>query len=227
MDTYDEQHLFSKANPDPVAVTCSHIRLGSLDKTMHLKTYAKKLNTDINLQDLQKLTTKFLHVNHVLATEGTDISGFQVCKIYLSISSVLTFVQVVPCHVLQVTYDCQEMAAKKTDLIHITTSWRGSGARYDCAILQGSGPSGMVFCQVCAIFLISIKGEWYCLAVVRIYKQKQWNKITGHIELITPKARCFDLCFVNSIVRVAHILPPTSHIPCSVVQDLYDSDMYL
>lgn len=128
---------------------------------------------------------------------------------------------------MQVTYDCQETAAKKTDLLHVATSWRRSGARYDCAILQGSGPSGLIFCQVCAIFLILVAGNWHRLAVVKIYNQKRRNKITGHIELVSPKAGCFDLCFVDSVVRVAHILPPTPHNPHSVVQDLYDGDMYL
>jgi len=40
-------------------------------------------------------------------------------------------------------------------------------------------------------------------------------------------AGCFDLCFVESVVRVAHILPPTRYTTRSVVQDLYDGDMYL
>ena len=140
---------------------------------------------------------------------------------------VLMFVQVVPCHALQVTYICQETATKKTDLLHVTTSWRGSGPRCDYAILQGSGPSGLVFCQVCAVFMILIGGEWYCLAVVRIYKQRRWNKLTGHIELIAPKDGSFDLCFVESIIRIAHILQPNPHAANSIIQDLYDGDMYL
>lgn len=83
------------------------------------------------------------------------------------------------------------------------------------------------FCQVCTVFMISIAQEWRHLAVMRIHKQKQRNKTTGYIELIAPKAGCFDLWFVESFVRIAHILPPTSHTMRSVVQDLYNSDMYL
>ena len=116
---------------------------------------------------------------------------------------------------------------KKTDLLHVTTSWRKSGARYDSAILQGSGPSGLVFCQVCALFMISVAHEWYRLAVVRIYEQKRRNKTTGHIELVALKDGSFDLCFVESIVLIAYILPPTGYTARSVVQDLYDGDMYL
>lgn len=116
---------------------------------------------------------------------------------------------------------------KKVDLLHVTTSWRESGPRYDCAILRGSGPSGLVFCQVCAMFMIMIAQEWHRLAIVRIYERKRRNEVTGHIELIAPQDGCFDLCFVESVVRIAHILPPTRHNPRSVVQDLYDGDMYL
>ena len=116
---------------------------------------------------------------------------------------------------------------KKTDLLHVMTSWRGSGERYDCAILQGSGSSELVFCQVCAIFMISIAQEWRRLAVVRTYERKRRNRMTGCIELIAPKEGHFDLCFVESVIRIAHILPPTRHTTRSVVQDLYDGDMYL
>ena len=230
VDAYDEQCLFDDTDSSlsaDVTITRSHIRLGSLDKIIHLSSYAKKLSTDIHLQNLQALLTAFFRLNHVIDTEESAISSFEVRTTYTHIGKVFTLVQVVPCHALQVMYDCRETAIKKTDLLHITTSWRGSGARYDCAILRGSGPSGLVFCQVCAIFMISIENEWYRLAVVRIYEQKRRNKITGHIELVAPKDGCFDLCFVDSIIRIAHILPPTRHVTRSIVQDLYDGDMYL
>ena len=139
----------------------------------------------------------------------------------------LTYLQVVPCHALRVTYDCQETAVKKVDLLHITASWRGSGARYDHAILQGFGPLDLIFAQACAIFMIFVAREWRRLAVVRIYERKRRNRTTGHIELVAPKDGRFDLCFVDSFIRIAHILQPTPHNPCLVVQDLYDGDMYL
>ena len=228
VEAHDKQSSFNSADSglDADVSVRSHVQPGSLDNIIHLKSYAKKLNADINLQDLQQLLTMFLRLNCVLATEYVDISTFQVHAISTPVSRVLTLTQLVPCHVLRVTYDCQETAVK-TDLLHVTTSWCGSGARYDCAILRGSGPSGLIFCQVCAIFLISVANEWYRLAVVRIYERKRRNKLTGHIELVPPRDGYFDLCFVDSIVRIAHILPPTSHTPRSIVQDLYDGDMYL
>ena len=230
VDAYDDECLFDDVGSGPDAdasVTRSNVRLGSLDKIIHLGSYAKKLSIDICLQDFQSLLAAFLRLNHVPEAEASAISSFEVRISYAFIGRVPTAVQVVPCHTLLVTYNCQEMATKKTDVLHVTTSWRNSGARYDCAILRGSGRSGLNFCQVCAIFMISIAHEWYRLAVVRIYEQKRRNKITGHIELVAPKDRRFELCFVESVVRIAHILPPTRHTACSIVQDLYDSDMYL
>ena len=75
--------------------------------------------------------------------------------------------------------------------------------------------------------MILIAQEWRRLAIVRTYERRQRNKVTGYIELIAPKAGCFDLCFAESIIRIAHILPPTCHTTRSVIQDLYDGDMYL
>jgi len=230
VDAYDELCSFGDASSDVDAnaiIIRSHIRLGSLDKIIHLSSYAKKLSVDVRLPDLQTLLVKFLRLNRVLDTESDDISSFKVRVTDVPVGQVFMLAQVIPCHALQVTYDCQETALKKVDLLHVTTSWRGSGARYDCAILQGATPSKLIFCQICAISMILIAHEWYRFAVVKMYEQKRRNKLTGHIELVTPGDERFDLCFVDSIIRVAHILPPTSHTTHSVVQDLYDGDMYL
>ena len=75
--------------------------------------------------------------------------------------------------------------------------------------------------------MVLIARKWHRLAVVKLYKRKRRNKITGFIELTTTEDGCFDLCFVESIVRIAHILPPNHHTTYSAIQDLYDGDMYL
>ena len=230
VDAYDEQHLFNDESFGLDAngsIIRSHVQLGSLNNIIHLSSYAKKLNKDIHLRDLRKLLTTFLRLNRIFDAKDNVISDFKVCMTCLFINRALMFVQVVPCHALRVTYASQETATKRVDLLHVTTSWRRSGERYDCAILQGSGPLGLVFCQVFAIFMVSIACKWHRLAIVRIYKRKRQNKITGYIELVAPEDGRFDLCFVESVVRIAHILPPTHHTTHSIVQDLYDGDMYL
>jgi len=84
VDAYDEQCLFddesSGLNADE-SVVRSHVQLGSLEKIIHLGSYAKKLGNDICLQDLQKLLTTFLHLNHVFDVEDNAISDFKVCDL--------------------------------------------------------------------------------------------------------------------------------------------------
>ena len=142
VDAYDDECSFDDVGPGPntdASVTHLNVWLGSLNKIIHLGLYAKKLSIDICLQDLQSLLTAFLHLNHVPEAKGSAISSFEVHISYPFVGRVPTAVQVVPCHTLLVTYDCQEMATKKTNILHVTTSWCNSGARYDCATLQGSG----------------------------------------------------------------------------------------
>jgi len=177
LDAYDEYSMFGDIpNFDPhtdESLAHPHVRLGSLDKTIHFSSYAKKLSKDIGLHDLQEVLTTFLRLNRIINATNDTISNFEVWMAQpwdLSCAFAEYTMQVVPCHALQVTYDCQETAVKKTDLLHVTTSWRGSGERYDSAILQGSGPLELVFCQICAIFMISIAQEWHRLAVVRTYE---------------------------------------------------------
>lgn len=81
VNAYDEQSLFNE-NPGPDTNTvahCSHVRLGSLNKIIHLSSFAKKLSKDIELQDLRTLLAKFLRLNHILSVDNNEISGLQAC----------------------------------------------------------------------------------------------------------------------------------------------------
>ena len=64
------------------------------------------------------------------------------------------------------------------------------------------------------------------MAIVKPFAQKPRNKITGYIEL-EAKDGYFKFCFIESIIRTVHILPPTPHNYRFVVQDLTDGDIYL
>lgn len=95
VDAYDEQCLFDEARASPntnESIVRSHIRLGSLDKAIHLGSYSKKLVSDIHLQDLQALLTTFLRLNHVFNTKDDAISYFQVCATCVCWESALTCV---------------------------------------------------------------------------------------------------------------------------------------
>ena len=85
VDAYDEQCSFDDdanlALDANAPVTCSHVRLGSLDKTIHLGSYAKKLSIDIHLQGLLALLVTFLRLNRVIDTEENVLSSFKVCDL--------------------------------------------------------------------------------------------------------------------------------------------------
>ena len=71
VDAYDDQCLFNDEDSGPNTnepTIRSHIRLGSLDKIIHLGSYTKKLRKDIDLEDLQKLLTTFFRLNRLSDT---------------------------------------------------------------------------------------------------------------------------------------------------------------
>jgi len=90
VDAYDEQCLFENESSGPSAdapVSRSHVRLGSLDNTIHLGSYAKRLSQDIRLQDLKNLLATFFHLNRVFDadSENSTISKLMVgmCDMHL------------------------------------------------------------------------------------------------------------------------------------------------
>ena len=135
--------------------------------------------------------------------------------------------QVFPHLSCKISFDCQETAIKKTEIIHVSSSWRNSGPRYDSAILQGPTQASIKFVQVCAMFSIRLVGQTFRILVARTYKKKCRNKVTGYIELDAAPDETFDFYFLESMIRSIHILPPTSSSSSYIVQDLHDGDMYL
>jgi len=85
-----------------------------------------------------------------------------------------------------------------------------------------------MFGQVYALFVIPFEDKFLGIAIVKEFKTlKHRNKITGHIELVVPEVDPFQFIWLDSIIRVAHIIPPTADNPRYSVQDLIDGDMYL
>ena len=75
VDAYDEQCVFEDESSGPdtdASISRSHVRLGSLDNTIHLSSYAKKLSGDICLRDLRDLLTLFFRLNHVFNADWED-----------------------------------------------------------------------------------------------------------------------------------------------------------
>ena len=135
--------------------------------------------------------------------------------------------QVTPFSSCRVTYDCQETGSKCTDLFWVTDSWQHEGPWYDCVLIQGWPKSSIFFARVLGLLSVSLCGQTHGLAILRPFIRKHRNKVTGYIELEEVSGRGYDFCFVESIIRAVHIIPPTSKNSRFVVQDLVDGDAYL
>ena len=135
--------------------------------------------------------------------------------------------QCTPFSSCRVTYDCQETGSKCTDLFRVTNSWQHEGPRYDCVLIQGWTKSSVFFARVLGLFSVPLQGQTYGLAILRPFIRKHRNKVTGYIELEEVSGGEYEFCFVESIIRAVHILPPTPKNSRFVVQDLVDGDAYL
>jgi len=76
------------------------------------------------------------------------------------------------------------------------------------------------------LFSVHVDNTTFALAIVKAFTRKPRNKITGYIELEEVEGK-LEFCFIESIIRTVHILPPTPHNHRFVVQDLTDGDIYL
>lgn len=84
------------------------------------------------------------------------------------------------------------------------------------------------FGQVYALFVVPLGPQRLQIAIIKEFDTlKPRNKLTGHIELHVPDSDPFQFIWLDSVIRVVHIVPPTADNPRYAVQDLIDGDMYL
>ncbi len=122
-------------------------------------------------------------------------------------------------------YTCQVSATDESDLIHVAPSWQKKGPRYDYVMIQGSRPNKPTFAQIDVIFSLNVQGTVYQIGIVCTFKYLGRHCLSEYIKL--EKERDYTFIFLDSVIRAAHILPPTIFYSCSTVQDLVDGDMYL
>ena len=109
----------------------------------------------------------------------------------------------------------------------MTDCWQNEGPRYDCVLIQGWPKTSVFFARVLGLFSASLCDQTHGLAILRPFVRKRRNKVTGYIELEEVSEGRYEFCFVNSIIRAVHILPPTPTNSRFTVQDLIDGDAYL
>lgn len=145
----------------------------------------------------------------------------------LGISFTLLIYQVKMFSSCRVSYPCQETGSLQKEIFHSTSKWQNHGPRYDSVIIQGQQRSSFFFAEVRHLFSVCVENTTFGVVIVKPFTRKPRNKITGYIELEEAKEGGLEFCFLESIIRSVHILPPTPHNHRFVVQDLTDGDIYL
>lgn len=126
----------------------------------------------------------------------------------------------------QVSYLCQETGSLQKEIFHATSMWQNKGPRYDSVMIQGQQKSSFFFAEVHGLFSVYVGNTTFGVGIVKPFTRKPRNKISGYIEL-EAREHNFEFCFLESIIRTVHILPPTPHNHRFIVQDLTDGDLYL
>lgn len=95
-------------------------------------------------------------------------------------------------------------------------------------LIQGRTARTFLFGQVYALFAVPLGSEQLEIAIVKEFNiLRLRNRITGYIELSVPDSNPFQFIWIDSVIRIAQIIPPTTDNPKYSVQDLIDGDMYL
>jgi len=109
------------------------------------------------------------------------------------------------------------------EYLRATPRWRKSGPRYDGAIING--PDGHEFAQVYGFFMVTLHPAIYRVALIRRYRCVGRHASSDYIQL--EDSDKFDFIFADTIIRAAHILPPSTYNHFFTVQDLTSPDAYL
>lgn len=201
---------------EPRIFLCAEVR-----RSLTVSAYGNILSEDLGIKDFVTPLLNLLQGKIGNSTRFNQVSYW--------ISSYLTLLiyQVTMYSSCRVCYLSQETSDLQREIIHATSTWQNSGPRYDSVIIQGQQRSSLFFAKVYGFFSVCIGNTAFQVAIVKPFTRKPRNKITGYVELEEAKEGYFEFCFIESIIRTVHILPPTPHNHRSVVQDLTDGDIYL
>jgi hypothetical protein len=111
----------------------------------------------------------------------------------------------------------------KYDRLRATPKWRKTGARHDCALINGTPHNEFV--RVFACFTIHLLPATYRVALVRRFRFVGRHPDSDYIQLAAIDH--FDFVFIDTIIRMVHILPPSTYNPHFTVQDLQNPDIHL
>lgn len=124
---------------------------------------------------------------------------------------------------MRIAYVCLMSGSLKHDHVHATPKWRKSGPRYDFVSINGT--NGLEFAQTYGFYTVSVHPAIYRIALVHNYKSTGRHPSSDYIQLKDQRSTNFVL--VDTILRAAHVLPPSTFNSAFTVQDLTSPDMYL
>ena len=133
---------------------------------------------------------------------------------------------------IKVQYESKVTWKTDTDYIRCSPKYYNH-PRYDCVLLNTN--NGPVFAQLVLVFVITVDGKDYSVALVQAFEQPQSvseslckkDQDLGFLRLQKRKEHQMEFVWTQSIIRGAVILPAYDNRNHSIVFDVLDADMTL
>jgi hypothetical protein len=147
------------------------------------------------------------------------------------ISDIL-FKKIMEFRFIKAQYESKVTWKTNTDYIRCSPKYHNH-PRYDCVLLNT--PNGPVFAQLVLVFVITVDGKDYSIALVQVYEQprsvsaslRKKDKDLGFLRLQQRKEHQMEFVWAQSIIRGAVIVPAYDDKNHSIVFDILDADMTL
>ena len=147
------------------------------------------------------------------------------------ISDIL-FKKIMEFRFIKAQYESKVTWKTNTDYIRCSPKYHNH-PRYDCVLLNTH--DGPVFAQLVLVFVITVDGKDYPIALVQVYEQPQSvsaslrrkDKDLGFLRLQQRKEHQMEFVWAQSIIRGALIVPAYDDRNHSIVFDILDADMTL
>ena len=147
-------------------------------------------------------------------------------------SLTIIFKKIMEFHFIKAQYESKVTWKTDTDYIRCSPMYHNH-PRYDCVLLNTI--NGPVFAQLVLVFMITVDGKDYPIALVQAYEQprsvsaslRKKDKDLGFLCLQQRKENQMEFVWAQSIIRGAVIVPAYDDKNHSIVFDILDADMTL
>lgn len=109
------------------------------------------------------------------------------------------------------------------NILRATPRWRGGSPRYDYALINGE--TNLDFVKIYGCFVVRSPTSSWQVALVHRYSYLGRHRHSGYIQLADKGA--VEFIFTDTIIRMVHIVPPSTYNPLYTVQDIQTPDVFL